>query len=157
MSSFKPRRELRKIAEYRALCIAKYTLILFLVLVYYPMRPTPGYYIIFLLGLPFLFRATFFTLQNGKKDAVESFSLRLTAKKYGFTMQNLNSEKTSGNLVLIFIILWQYSAIRHESYEQLYLYIPGILAVIYLAARIICKNVYFYYLHNNFMSMKIEE
>lgn len=156
MSIFKPRRELRKIAEYRAFCIAKYTLILFLVLVYYPMRPTPGYYIIFLLGLPFLFRATFFANEDGKKDASETFTLRLTAKKHGFTMQKLYSEKSGGNLVLIFMILWQYSAIRHESYEQLYLYIPGILAVIYLVTRIICKYVYFYYLHNGFMSMNIE-
>lgn len=156
MSASKPRRELRKIAEYRALCIAKFTLILFLVLVYYPLRPTPGYYIIYLLGLPFLFRFTFFSINNGKRDAVESFSLRLTAQKHGFTMQKLNSEKFSGNLVVAFMILWQYSVLHNESYEQIYLYIPAILVVIYLVTRVVCKYAYFYYLHRGFMSMNIE-
>lgn len=147
-----PRRELRKIAEHRALCIAKYTLILFLVLIYLPMRPTPGYYIIYLLGFPFLFRLTFFA-NNNKKDASENFVLKQTAKRHGFTMQKLYSEKLSGNFVIFLMICWQYSAIRHESYEQLYLYLPGILVAIYLVTRILCKYVYFFYLHKSLMEV----
>lgn len=157
MSALKPRRELLKIADYRALCIAKYTLILFLVLVFYPMRPTPGYYIIYLLGFPFLFRMTIFAQNKNKKDASEFFVLQLIVKKHGFTMQKLHSEKFSGNLVAILLILWQYAVVRNEMYEPLYFYIPIILLVIYLVTRILSKYVYFFYLHNAFMSMKIED
>lgn len=157
MSALKPRRELLKIADYRALCIAKYTLILFLVLVFYPMRPTPGYYIIYLLGLPFLFQVTFFAPNKNKRDLSESFILRLTVKNHGFTMQKFRSEKLSGNIVVVLMILWQYSAVRYESYDSLYIHIPIILVIIYLVTRIVCKYVYFFYLHNGLMSMNIED
>lgn len=133
--SQKINKELKLISNYIGLIIAKFVALAILIITFYPMRPTPAYIIASMIFCPPIIR---YGLYNKSiNDAVESFSLLPTAKKYRFTMHKYNSEKYSFTFTVLLLVAWQLAINRFNLYSSFLRKIPSVILMIYIPTQIL--------------------
>ena len=107
-------KELKLISNYLGLITAKYVTIILLVIVYYPMRPTPAYILAAIIISPLLIR--YALSMTSQTDASKKFILYPTARKYSFTIPKYKAEKITYPLIVFFMAAWQLSINHYNVY-----------------------------------------
>lgn len=133
--SQKINKELKLISNYIGLVAAKFLTLAILIIIFYPARPTPAYIIASMLFSPPIIRYGLYN--KSTNDAVESFLLLPTAKKYRFTMYKYNSEKMSFTFTVLLLVAWQLAINRFNLYSSFLREIPSVILMIYIPTRIL--------------------
>ena len=128
-------KEISLISRYAGLKYSKYTLLVLLAAIYFPMRITPAY--IFLAAVLFpAFLGLSASISQDKKQSGD-FSLSYTADRYKFTMTGYKNEKYGYWLNCFLLLIWQASINLHNLYVFPLKIVPALIIIIYTFVRII--------------------
>ena len=83
--------ELSSISRYAGLLYSKYTLLILLAIIYYPMRITPAYIFIAAILTPVVPRIVSAS-QQPAKDQKDNFTLRIYSRQIPFTTETINTK-----------------------------------------------------------------
>lgn len=143
--------ELNKICLYNGLIYSKYTLLIILAILYFPMHTT-AYIFISAIAVPAIFSLMIGqseTNNNNTKD----FILAPTAEKYHFTYLRYRSEKFSSVCLLVLMIAWQISA--NISFAMPLQLAPTITIIIYILTRLLSSLFFRFKIDHDFMHLNI--
>lgn len=146
--------ELSAISRYAGLLYSKYTLLILLAIIYYPMRITPAYIFITAVLAPLLPRIVFAT-QQPARDKPDNFTLSYTAGRYHFTTENYKYEKLGSYFTLMLLLLWHIKVYYHSTYSLPLRLAPSLIIIIYILVRIIAGIIIKYKIKYNFMHLNI--
>lgn len=146
--------ELSAISRYIGLKYAKYTLLVLLALVYYPMRVMPGYIFIVTFLVPILFSMLTTVSSNGE-IAADNLTMSYTAEKYHFTKLRYSSEKFGSVFTLLLLFLWQINIYRYDTYQMPFQIVPTFLIFVYILTRIITCIYFKYKIKHNLAHLNI--
>lgn len=146
--------ELSSISRYAGLLYSKYTLLMLLAIIYYPMRITPAYIFIAALLTPLVPRIIF-TTQQPSRDNTDNFTLAYTAGRYHFTTENYKYEKFGSFFTLILLLLWHVKVYYHSTYSLPLRLVPSLIIIVYILVRIITGIIIKYKIKYNFMHLNI--
>jgi len=134
-NSKKLNKEISLISRYAGLKYSKYTLIVILAFIYFPMGTTPVYILMAAAAVP----AFLGLVKNISQDAVEKegVSLPYTAEKYKFGITRYKNEKYGYISNCFFLLLWQAKINLYDSYSMPLKAIPAMIIIIYTLVRII--------------------
>lgn len=128
-------KEISLISRYAGLKYSKYTLLVLLAVVYFPMRITPAY--IFLAAVFFpAFSGLSASISQDKKQNKDS-TLPYTASRYKFTITGYKSEKYGYLLNCFLLLVWQININLHNLYVFPLKIVPALIIIIYTFVRII--------------------
>lgn len=148
------KKDIRLLSRYIGLKWARYIISALLIAGFYYFKLTALYLLFVTLLLPECFK---FLLSYKKKDKKNRpSSLKMTLKKYNFTLDKYNCEKYSQPLILILLFAWQVNLKGHSLPLPWQIY-PAILFVTNVLARIIISPLFHLHLHRNFLNLNIDE
>lgn len=146
--------ELSSISRYAGLLYSKYTLLILLAIIYYPMRITPAYIFIAAILTPVVPRIVSAS-QQPAKDQKDNFTLAYTAGRYHFTTENYKYEKFGSSFTLILLLLWRIKVYYHSTYSLPFRLAPSLIIIVYILVRIITGIIIKYKIKYNFMHLNI--
>lgn len=146
--------ELSSISRYAGLLYSKYTLLILLAIIYYPMRITPAYIFIAAILTPVVPRIVSAS-QPQAKDKTDNFTLAYTAGRYHFTTENYKYEKLGSSFTLILLLLWHIKVYYHSTYSLPFKLAPSLIIIVYILVRIITGIIIKYKIKYNFMHLNI--
>ena len=143
--------ELNKICLYNGLICSKYTLLVLLAILYFPMHTT-AYIFISAIVVPALF-SLMVGQSASNNDNIEEFILAPTAKKYHFTYLRYRSEKFSSVCLLMLMLAWQVSA--NVNFVMPWQIIPTVTIIIYILTRFFSSLFFRFKINHDFMHLNI--
>lgn len=161
------RKEIRQIANFRALNISKYYMsiclaITFLLLSFAGFTESALYILLILNIMPAVLSYIIkdaATQGNRKfpKSMVEEqpFILRNLKRKYHYTKLNYITNQVSYTITMILLLLWQYNYTTKGGIQSNFTYVPTGILLSSFAIRIFCILIYFWKLPNDLFHNRI--
>lgn len=151
--SKKLNKEISLISRYTGLKYSKYTLIVILALIYFPMGTTPVYILLAVAAVPpFLGLVASISPDAGAKEGA---CLPYTAGKYKFDITRYKNEKYGYILNCSFLLLWQVKISLYNLYSMPLKAIPAMIIIIYTLVRIITGIFIKYKIKYNFTNLNM--
>ncbi len=144
-------REGVEIGKYAGLICSRLALLLCLLFLILPMRPTS----IYLFALTALFPWIFTNILEGKKPESQKIYLSFCAKKYSFSPSRYLAEKCSGTILIICLIAWQVSASRSSSLEEIWKMAPAFCLLAYCLCRLVSTLIFRRKIRKDFFDLKL--
>lgn len=151
--SQKIRKEASDIAKCAGLMCSRLALLLCLILLLYPTRPTSVY----LLAITALFPWIFGNILEGKQSESPQLSLSFCARKYLYTPARYLSEKCAGGALVIFLTVWQFAVTGSSRLQGIWKISPAGCLFIYCLCRLISTLVFRRKIHREYFDMKLLE
>lgn len=134
------RKEGADIGKCAGLICGRLALLVCLIFLILPMRPTS----IYLFALAAIFPWVFTNILEEKKPGSQKIALPFCAKKYSYTPARYLAEKCSGSIITICLAAWQVAASRSSSLEGIWKIVPALCLLAYclccLASTIIFRR-----------------
>ena len=151
--SLKIRKEASDIAKCAGLTCSRVALLLCLILLLYPMRPTS----IYLLAITAVFPWIFGNILEGKQSSPPQTTLSFCARKYLYSPPRYLSEKCTGWALIIFLAVWQFSVTGSSRLQGIWKISPAGCLLIYCLCRLISTPVFRRKIHREYSEMKLLE
>lgn len=145
------RKEGAEIGKCAGLICGRLALLICLLFLMLPMRPTS----IYLLTLATIFPWVFTNILEGKQINSQKITLPYCAKKYSYTPARYLAEKCSGTGLIICLIAWQVTASRSTRLEGLWKIAPALCLLAYCLCRLIGTLIFRRKIRQDFFDLKL--
>ncbi len=145
------RKEGTEIGKCASLICSRLALLLCLLFLLLPMRPTSVY----LFALIAIFPWVFTNILEGKKSNSKKIALPFCAKKYSYTPARYLAEKCSGIGIIICLVAWQVSASRSSGLEGIWKTVPALCLLAYCLCRLIGAIIFRRKIHQDYFDLKL--
>lgn len=152
-NSLSIQKEAAKISKYAALNCSRIVLLLCLLILFYPMRPTA----IYLFALTAVFPWVFGNILESKHPDTKPLILSFCAEKYHYSPTKHLAEKCIGNAMIFFLIIWQLTVNNASSIHGFWKLSPSICLILYCLCRLISPILFRRKIHNDYLNLRLME
>lgn len=124
--------EQRYISKFAGMALARITLAILLFALFFSMHQIPVYLCAFCCFFPWVLSNI---LANKQKE--DSIILQHMATKYFYTKARYRAEKFTNNSMFFFLVIWQLSLNRTDSYPVYLQLAPALLLFVFLIVRFV--------------------
>lgn len=145
------RKEGAEIGKCAGLICGRLALLVCLLFLILPMRPTS----IYLFALAAIFPWVFANILEGKSIGSQKIALSFCAKKYSYTPARYLSEKCSGIGIIICLAAWQAAASRSSGLEGIWKIVPALCLLVYCLCRLISTIIFRRKIRQEYFDLKL--
>jgi len=149
----KIRQEASDIGKCAGLISSRIALLVCLLFLILPMRPTS----IYLFALAAIFPWVLANILTGKQAGAQQTVLPFCAKKYSYTPARYLAEKYSGNGLVICLVAWQYASGNSQNLQGIWKIAPALCLLIYCLCRLFCTILFRRKIRRDFFDLKVLE
>lgn len=149
----KIRQEASDIGKCAGLTCSRIALLVCLLFLILPMRPTSVY----LFTLAALFPWVFANILEGKQAGAQQILLPFCAKKYYYTPARYLAEKYSGNGLVICLVAWQFASGNSQTLEGIWKIAPALCLLVYCLCRLVSTIIFRRKIHRDFFELRLLE
>lgn len=149
----KIRKEASDIAKCAGLICSRLALLLCLIILLYPMRPTS----IYLFAITAIFPWIFGNILEGKQSGSPQLALSFCARKYLYTPARYLSEKCTGWALIILLAAWQFSVTGSSRLQGVWKIAPACCLLVYFLCRLISTLIFRRKIHREYFDMRLLE